>query len=139
MQDIVERFSICYGTCPESTVLRDHSIRQVGYCLDLYGRDGNGPPLSPGDERSRTIYRALREIALQIVPEEDHDCRFELDEFYPSLQYGNNPKGPARVPLTIHILHKNEFDRPIDAAVTQALHELEGLLRCLGVHHSNGK
>jgi hypothetical protein len=138
-QDMVEQFSVCYGVCAESTVLCDHSIRQIGYCLDLYGRDGNGPPLSPGDERSKEIYRALREIALQVVPEEDHDCRFELDEFYPSLQYSNNPKSPARVPLTIHILHKNGFHRPIDAVVTQALHELEDRLKYLGVHHGNGR
>jgi hypothetical protein len=139
IQDMVERFSVCYAVCADSTVVRDHSIRQVGFCLDLYGRDGNGPPLSPGDERSKEIYRTLREIALQIVPEGGNDCRFELDKFYPSLQYGNNPRSPARVQLTIHILHKNGFDRPIDAAVTQALRELEDRLRYLGIPHANGR
>ncbi len=135
--EIVQRFSVSYAVRAESTVLHDHTIRPVGFCVELFGRDGDGPPLSPGDERSREIYRGLRNIALQVVPHENHDCQFELDDFHPSLHYGTNPRGPAKVRLAIYILHRNGFDRPIDADVTQALHKVEDRLKELGIHHGN--
>jgi hypothetical protein len=138
-REIVHRFSVSYDVRPESMVLHDHTIRQVGYCVDLYGADGDGPPLSPGDERSKEIYRALREIALQTVQEEDHNCRFELDGFYSSLHYDSDPKSPARVQLTIYILHRNGSERPINAGVAQALHKLEDRLKHLGIHHGIGR
>lgn len=137
--DTVARLSVSYETRLESMLLADNSVRQVGYCLELCGRDGDGPPLSPGDERSKEIYRALREIALQVVPEEDHDCQFELDGSYSSLHYDNNPKSPAKVHLAIYIFHKDGFERPIDSGLAQGLHELECRLQDLGIHNGNGR
>ncbi len=134
LREIIHRFSVCYEVRTESTLLHDHKICQVGFCLDLCGRDGSGPPLSPGDERSKEIYRGLREIALQIVPEEEQDCRYELDDFHPSLHYPNQGGSRARVQLEIHILHRNGFDRPLDADETRALREMEDRLTNLGVH-----
>ena len=134
VRQIVDRFSVYYDVRPESTVLHDHSIRQVGFCLDLYGRDGQGPPLSPGDERSKEVYQGLREIALQIMPDKEHECRYELGEFHSSLLYSNHGSSHACVPLEIHILHKSGFDRPVDAGESRALREMEERLKNLGVY-----
>jgi hypothetical protein len=134
VREIVHRFSVYYEVGPESTVLHDHAIRQVGFCLGLCGRDGQGPPLSPGDERSKEIYRGLREIAMQIIPAEERECRYQIDEFRPSLHYPNFGGSRATVQLEIHILHKHGFEQPIDAGETRALKEMEDRLKNLGIH-----
>lgn len=134
-KDIVRRFSVYYEVRPESTLLHDHTIRQVGFCFDLYGWDGQGPSLYPGDERSKEIYRGLREIALQIVPEEQEDCRYELDDFDASLHYDSHGSKYGRVQLKIHILHKDGFQQPIDAGETRARREMENWLKNLGIYH----
>jgi hypothetical protein len=133
-RDIVRRFSVYYEVRPESTLLHDHTIRQVGFCVDLYGRDGQGPPLNPGDERSKEIYRGLWEIASQIVPEEQEDCRYQLDGFDASLHFDSHGSKCGRVQLKIHILHKHGFEQPIDAGETRALKEMEDRLKNLGIH-----
>jgi hypothetical protein len=134
VREIVRQFSVYYEVRPESMLLHDHTIRQVGFCVDLYGRDGQGPFLCPGDERSKEIYRGLREIALQIVPEEQEDCRYQLDDFDASLHYDSHGSKYGRVQLKIHILHKDGFQQPIDAGETRARREMEDRLRNLGIY-----
>ena len=131
--EIVRQFSVSYEVRAESMLLRDHTIRQVGFCLDLYGRDGVAH-LSPGDERSKEIYQGLCEIASRIVAEEPVDCRYELGEFDSALRYGNSARDGGSVRLVIHIVHQNGFEQPVDPAETRALRELQGQLETLGVH-----
>lgn len=134
VREVVHRFSVSYEVRPESAVLHDRTIRQVGFCIDLCGRDGQGPPLSPGDKKSKEIYRGLREIAMQIIQAGECECHYQIDEFQPSLRYPNNGGSRATVQLGIHIHHKHGFQQPIDADETRALRMIEDRLKDLGIH-----
>lgn len=132
--ELAHQFSVCYEVWPESAVPRDHTTRQVGFCLELHGRDGDGSPLSPGDDRSKEIYCGLREIAMRVVPEEKDGCRYKLGEFDASLHYAKSWRSPATVQLGIHILHNNGSYRTVDASETRALRETEDRLKNLGIY-----
>ncbi len=80
IREIVHRFSVFYEVYPESTVLYDHPIRQVGFCLCN---------VSPGCARSKEIYGGLSQIASWVIPEKDFECCYELDGFDASLHCGN--------------------------------------------------
>jgi len=134
IREIVDRFLVYYEVYPESTVLHDHTIRQVGFCLDLYGRPPRGVNLSPGCTRSKEIYQGLSEIATRVVPEEGFECHYGLDGFDASLYYGNGAQDRGGVQLEMHILHQHGFDRPLDACEVLALREVEDRLKSLGVH-----
>ena len=133
IREIVHRFSVFYEVYPESTVLHDHTIRQVGFCVDLCGRPPQGINVSPRCARSKEIYRGLSEIARWVIPEEEFECCYELDGFDASLHCGNGAQDRGSVQLEIHILHEHGFDRPLDECELRALREVEDRLKNLGV------
>jgi hypothetical protein len=133
-REIAQRYSVSYQVYPESRVLRDGTLRQVGFCLELYGRNGDGRPLSPGDERAAEIYRGLRQIALQIAPQQAEACYYQVDGSNSLLVYGNPSSPRGSVLLEIHILHSDDCERPLDEDEIHALHEVEERLQELEVH-----
>ena len=134
IREIVHRFSVFYEVYPESTVLHDHTIRQVGFCVDLCGRPPRGKNVSPGCARNKEIYGGLSQIASWVIPEKDFECCYELDGFDASLQCDEGAQDCGSVQLEIHILHQHGFDRPLDECELRALREVEDRLENLGVY-----
>ena len=133
LRRLLDRFAVGYEISPESAVVRDHAIRQVGYVVHLYGDDERDRPLFPGDERSREILRGLHRIAGWAVPADDRACHIEIDGIGASLHYLKSGKGRGCVGVEIHILHAGVSDRPMDADQKCALEALVGRLEALGV------
>ncbi len=133
IREIVNRFSVCYEVYPESTVLHDHTVRQVGFCVDLCGRPPLGTNVSPGYAPSEEIHGGLSQIASWVIPEKDFECCYQLDGFDTSLHCGSRAQDCGSVQLEIHILHQRGFDRPLDECEVRALREVEDRLENLGV------
>jgi len=137
---ILERYAISYEVRGESSVLRDHTVRQVGYLVDLYGSDGS--PLAAGDERCQEIFRGLSKIARGILPPEGEDCCVSIEGFHPQLHFGVGGNRHGSVRLEMQVRHRHEIDRPVDAGEAQALKALLARLEALvgrGGRRSRGK
>lgn len=133
LRRLVERFAIRYEVSPESAVLRDHAIRQVGYVVNLYGDDERGGPLRAGDDRCRQILRGLCRISRWAAPADDETCHIDINPVEASLHYLKLETGHGCVRLEIRILHAGAPERSMDADQNRALEELVGRLEALGV------
>jgi len=126
---ILERYAISYEVRTQWSVLRDHTLRQVGYLVDLYGSDGSR--LAAGDERCQEIFRGLSKIARGILPPDEGDCCISIEGFHPQLHLGVGGNGHGSVRLEMHVRHRHEIDRPVDAGEAQALKALLARLEAL--------
>jgi hypothetical protein len=132
VSEIVRGCRVHYEIYPESVVLRDHSLRQVGFRLELYGRVG--PGVRPGDDRCREVCRGLRRLSSLVVSGTDGGCLCEVAVFPALLTWCGGQEGAdACVRLDIRILHGDGCERPIDPAQGLALREMESRLGEFGV------
>jgi hypothetical protein len=130
--EIVRRFRVHYDVYPESAVLRDHSIRQVGFRLELSGEVGAGA--RPGDDRCREVCHGLLRLSSLVVSGTSGGCLCEVAVFPAMLAYDGGQEGsPACVRLDIRILHDGGCERPIDPSQGLALRELQNRLGEFGV------
>jgi hypothetical protein len=113
--------------------LKDHSLQEVGFRLELHGEHAEGSHPMPGCALCQEIYMGLQEIAAWILPKEIRDSSYDLEAFDSSLHYSDPIKDPGSVRLGIAILHRSGFDRPVDACEVRCLREIQEKLRRLGV------
>lgn len=116
---------------------RNHStnnaVRPVGFDLELYGiHDEPSRYPSAGCDECVEVFEDLRRIAKAVMPRPDRDSRYELTLFDRALHYAERLDMRAEVRLTISILHKGEYGRPVDACEVTCLREMEAQLRELG-------
>ena len=133
IRKLVERFAISYDVFPESAVLRDHAIRQVGYVVNLYGDDERDRPLHPGDERCGEVIRGLYRVARWVIPPDERACHIDINGANDSLHYLQSGKERGLLQVEIHVLHGDALDASLDADEKRALEELIGRLESLGV------
>jgi hypothetical protein len=130
--EIVRRFRVHYDVYPESVALRDHSIRQVGFRLELSGEVG--PGARPGDDRCREVCHGLRRLSSLVLSGKNGGCLCEVAVFPALLAYDGGQEGSqACVRVDIRILHDDGCERPIDPAQGLALREMESRLEEFGV------
>jgi hypothetical protein len=126
VREIAKRFHVHCEVYPELRVLHDHTTRQVGFCLELYGR--------VSQDSRRDVCLGLREISSFIVPATEGAARYEIDENPAAVHYcGNEEGGRPCVQLAIRILHHEGSERPVDEIQARALKEMEHRLEGLGV------
>jgi hypothetical protein len=134
VSEIVRQFQVHYEVYPESVVLRDRSIRHVGFRLELYGRVGSDAHVRPGDDRCREVCRGLRQISSSIVAATNGGCLCDVAGTAASLySCGGQGGAHACVRVDIRIFHGDGCERPIDPTQARALHEMEEHLGALGV------
>jgi hypothetical protein len=122
-----------YEVSFESTALPDHTIRNVGYRLELYGRVGPDGKVRPGDDRCREVFHTLESLARLVVPGAE-SARLCTIRCSPGALYYCGPGGKqACVRLEIRVMGSEGCDRPIDAQAAHALREMEERLRALGM------
>lgn len=132
VKDLVQRFQVCWEAWPEYFVV-GHEKRQIGFGLELYGTHDDGKVhTEPGCPECQHVFAALHVIAGWIVPKEIRPSTYALEPYRQSLSYsparGNRPD----VTLTIKIIHREGYERPVDACELRCLHEMEERLRHLG-------
>jgi hypothetical protein len=129
VREIASRFHVHYEVYPESLVLSDHKIRQIGFCLELYGEVG----AALGKNRVQEVRRSLRVIASSVL-QADAACSFEVIEPADTLCYCSSQRGfQFCVRLAIRILHRTGWEHPLDGLQRRALAEMEQRLGHLGV------
>lgn len=132
VSEIVRRFHVHYEVYPETVAQRDHSIRNVGYRLELYGQVG--PGVRPGDGAFREVCRELLDLSSFIVAGTNGGCLCEVAVSPATLYFcSSQERAQACVRLDIRIFHGDGCERPIDPMQERALHEMEVRLGALEV------
>lgn len=133
IRELVERFHVCRDIWPEYAFIK-HEKRQIGFELDFSGsaQDEEKHP-EPGSDKCLEIYKALVRIAEEVLPNADDDTTYHLEPYDQSIHYlpqrGNRPE----VVLKIRVLHREAFERPIDASEFQFLEHLQSQLEEWGI------
>jgi hypothetical protein len=134
VDELAREFHVHYELYPESMALHDHTIRQVGFCIELHARVGTDSGVRLGDNRCREAFRGLREVSSFLVPAAEGDCCYELSGSPAALCYHGSPQGGRGcVRLEIRILRRDGWERPDNGTEARALRVMEDRLGALGV------
>jgi len=132
--ELARKFHVHYELYPESMVLRDHSIRQVGFCIELHARVGTNSGVQLGDNQCREAFRGLREVSSFLVPAAEGDCCYDVGNSPHTLCYHGNPQeGQGCVRLEIRVLRREGWEHPGNGTEARALRVMQDRLQVLRV------
>ena len=133
LTELVRGYNIACEVWPEYLVV-GKEIRKVGFELELLGAHSSDSyhfdPACPKCERVRA---SLLAIAGDIVARSGNSVKYEIVAHLQSVKYVLRRGHRPFLTVSIRILHKQEFDQPIDAYEMSALQQIKGHLEELGV------
>jgi hypothetical protein len=134
IKEMVLQHKVCWEVGPEYHINKKSERIQIGFELDLIGTHYHPikTPL-PGCDECVKVYEDLKRIAQWIMPKEERDSRYEIRIFDSSIKYAPKRKLRKDITLTIKILHREGFDRPLDACEVECVKEMQKKLKELGV------
>jgi hypothetical protein len=86
--------------------------------------------------RGRRVQSALKEIAEWILPREQRKCTFQIETESQSLHYLPVRKNRPDARVSIRILHRNNWDQPIDECEQSCLNNMVRALLALGAREN---
>lgn len=133
VKGLVERFHVCRDVWPEYAFF-NHEKRQIGFELDFSGspQDEEKHP-EPGSDKCLEIYKALVRIAEEVLPQANKDATYQIEPYDQSIHYSPKRGNRPEVVLKVRILHREAFERPIDASEFQYLEKLQSQLEECGI------
>jgi len=132
LREVVRHYRVCWEVWPESIWMQNHS-RQIGYQLELYGTHEAGVEhVSPGCPACQQLYVALRAVAEWILPKERRPSTYEIGAYDQAIRYSPARRNRPDVTVRIRILHREDFESPVDACEVRCLQEMQEHLRELG-------
>lgn len=142
LREIARRHQVCYEVWPEWSTADGRKI-QIGFELQLCGAnthtsdDGPDHPV-PGCAHCFSTYGELRQIAERILPRDERPSRYEIGAFDRALHVAPHSRhSRSEVVLTIHIMHRADFNRDVDDCEHRCLKEMRGRLNQLGIYEGN--
>ncbi len=132
LTELAKRYRLCWEVWPEYVYVGEER-RQVGFQVELCGTHEPGVEHpEPGCPDCQRIFAALHEIAEWILPRERRPSTYKIGPYDQAIRYtrvrGNRPD----VTLTIKIVHREGFERPVDACEVRCLKEMQERLKELG-------
>jgi hypothetical protein len=135
LRELVLRYRVTYDIRPAHTALPDRLLT-IGYDVELLGTHPPGSRvLAPGCPLCVEVWRALRRIALAVLPSDTHRIsRYELEPFDRALHMDMGARDHREdVVLPVEVRHKEGYNEPADVCEERCLHEITADLRALGV------
>jgi hypothetical protein len=133
LKSLVQEHKVCWEVLPEQIPVKEELPLKIGFNLMLYGAHAPEEHPIPGCEKCQRIFSDLRKIATWIIPKEERESRYEIFMFDSSLAYSPVRRNRPDVSLTIKIMHRSKFDRPVDECEVLCLNEMKDKLSELGV------
>lgn len=144
IKGLVQRFAVCWEAHPEQAVVTmldpkgqapraKAELRKIGFSLELYGTpEPAAKDVLPGCHDCLRVQSALKEIADWILPREERQCMYEVDVDTQSLSYSRVRADRPDIRVTIQILHRSNWDQPIDEYEECCLKDMERTLHEIG-------
>jgi len=132
LKELVRQFRVCWEVWPEHIAVAGQR-RQVGFALELSGT--HEPAVdhpTPGCLHCRKVFAALQVIAVYILPRDERQSMYDIEPFDSAIHYSPRRSNRLDVFLTIRIIHREHFDRPVDACEIRCLEEMKQRLQELG-------
>lgn len=140
LREIVQQHQVCYEVWPEWST-KDGRKTQIGFELQLCGINNhivsNGDSIHPvpGCPHCFRTYSELRDIAEWVLPREERPSRYEIQAFDHALHLAPAKRQRrSEVIVTIVIMHRNDFNRPMDDCESRCLKEMRERLKQLGIN-----
>lgn len=114
-------------------VIRGSERVKVGFQVHLWAVHPKGSRPLPGCPKCWDLVADLRRIAEDVVPPDDRPSRTELDPFRPALYESRVVADTDEVSVTIRLIHRDGYDRPVDACEERCLKEIRARLLALGI------
>ncbi len=131
LRDWVVKHKVCWEMAPLVERNGETNV-QVGYELQLFARHEAGAHPEPGCAKCEDMYRNLRAIALFALPHEERPSRYDIAPFHASFCLRPESEWIPEVQLTIQIIHRAGYFRPIDDCEKKCAGEIQKCLRALG-------
>ena len=138
LRQIAERHKVCYEVCPEWSMSEGRKI-SIGFELNLCGVNDHDPtgqthPV-PGCAICARTHAEMREIAEWILPREQRPSRYEIYPFDRALHIApGQRRRRSEVIVKIVIMHRHDFNQPVDECENRCLTEMRQRLSELGIH-----
>jgi len=144
IKGLVQQFAVCWEAHPEQAVVTvldpkgqapraKAELRKIGFSLELYGTPEPGAEnVLPGSHDCLRVQAALKDIVGWILPREEHQCMYEVEVDTQSLGYSRARAYRPDVRAAIQILHRSNWDQPIDEYEECCLKDMERALHAIG-------
>jgi len=113
--------------------LVDHRPAAVGFELRLFARHAPHAGATPGCEKCAALHHKLCALAIAAFPKEHRPTTYEVQPFDASFHLRPESEWAPEVQLTVHIVHRDGYLRPLDECEKRCAEEIQGALRGLGV------
>lgn len=129
--EIARAHHVHFDVEPEVVVRATDRVK-VGFEVRLWAAHARGAHAMPGCSKCRDLAADLRRIAEWAVPSEDRATRIEIEPFHAALYESTVVPGADEIAIAIRLIHRDGYDRPIDACEELCLKEIRQRLRALG-------
>lgn len=137
LKQLVKDYKVSWAVYPEWGPDERWESQKVGYDLELVGthfQPQHAP--SPGCPECSEVYDALHRIGEWILPKGEHATRYQIDRFDGRLATSPRHGFRQEVTLTIRIVHRGDYRRPIDECESTCLLDMERNLSALGARRA---
>lgn len=132
LAQVARRRHVHFDVEPE-IVFRGSARVKVGFQVRLWAVHQKGARALPGCPKCWDLVDELRQIAEQVVPAEERPTLAELAPYRPALYDSRVVPGADEVSVTIRLIHRDGYDRPVDPCEERCLREIRARLRALGI------
>lgn len=132
LAEIARTRKVHFDVEPE-IIIRGSERVKVGFQVHLWAVHAKGARALPGCPKCWDLVEDLRRIAEEVVPADERPSRTELTSFRPALYDSRVVPGSDEVSVTIRLIHREGYERPIDACEERCLKEIRARLRVLGI------
>ncbi len=133
LRELARSRRVHYDVEPEIVVRGSERVK-VGFQVRLWAIHRKGARALPGCPKCWDLVDDLRRIAEEVVPAGERPSRTELEPFRPALYDSRIVPAADEVTITIRLIHREGYDRPIDVCEERCLKEIRARLRDLGIH-----
>lgn len=131
LREVVRKHHVHYEVQPES-VIRGPERRRVGYEIRLWAVHPKGARVLPGCGKCRALTDALRHVLAAVLPLDDRSTWHVIEPPAPRLYDSTAVVGADEVGVSVRLLHRQDYDFPVDACQERCLREIRCALKLLG-------
>jgi hypothetical protein len=132
LRELVRRHQVCWESRPEYASAED-GPRPVGFVIEITATHDrpHRPPVS-GCPECEPALRAIEAIVAFVLPRGRRDSIYDVHVRHGALEYAPRRGNRPEVSATIHVLHAEGADRPVDPCEERCRHEIVHKLGELG-------
>lgn len=135
IREIVRSRRVHFEVQPE-VVVRGGDRLKVGYELRLWAVHAKGARALPGCGKCRALLDDLRTVAANVLPADARPTRCSIEPPAAALYGSSVIEGADEVGITVRLVHRFDYERPIDACEERCLREIRQRLKALGAREA---